>query len=470
MPDGQSCRRCGRAWPWLLLALAALPALWYVSDFPDDIDPEFPRVIRPTFNRYPPPAYRLAEPTDTIDCIAVYVSSAAVVLAAWGALATGGPGWRAILAISAAAYWHAATPGPLPDGWHGLGWRNLANPEAPWLLRVALGTAAGSVVFAVAAALRRRSFGAWANLARNRGCLGLAVAAGILWTVGQTGWVDREPWGFWPRWFQVWGLLAGALACLRAAPPAPARSGRAAVVVLLLVSALALSFAGRGLFWYQRPIRRLREVVPNRLYLSAMPTYNGLRLAQSRHRFRTIINLFPEHTPQQSPHWPDELRFVREHGLRYVGSPPDEDPRGGHRFIAETLDVARDPSAWPILVHCHASMDRSPAWVGIYRFVVQGWPLDEALRELERHRGLRPKASVTLLYNRVLPELDPDRAFRDPTAWLLRSCAAGTKDPALLAAGGSDERGASSQSGSEVASPGPARPASPRPSGPLPRR
>ena len=54
-----------RIWPWLVLALATLPAVWYVVDFESDIDPEFPRVVRPTFNAYPPPAYRFAEPGDT---------------------------------------------------------------------------------------------------------------------------------------------------------------------------------------------------------------------------------------------------------------------------------------------------------------------------------------------------------------------------------------------------------------------
>ena len=69
-----------RIWPWLVLALATLPAIWYVVDFESDIDPEFPGVVRPTFNTYPPPAYRFAEPGDTIDHIAVYAAAAAIVL------------------------------------------------------------------------------------------------------------------------------------------------------------------------------------------------------------------------------------------------------------------------------------------------------------------------------------------------------------------------------------------------------
>src|SRR5436190_6097310 len=126
-------------WPWLVLALATLPAFWYVMDFESDIDPEFPRVVRPTFNTYPPPAYRFAEAGDTIDHVAVYVASAATVLSAWGLVR--GPSrrpWAAALAISLAGYWHAATPGPLMDGWHGLGWRAMFNPQAPGTIRATL--------------------------------------------------------------------------------------------------------------------------------------------------------------------------------------------------------------------------------------------------------------------------------------------------------------------------------------------
>ena len=122
-----------RIWPWLVLALATLPAVWYVLDFESDIDPEFPRVVRPTFNAYPPPAYRFAEAGDTIDHIAVYVAVGGHRALGMGPV----PGhaerrlWLAAMALSLAGFWHAATPGPLMDGWHGLGWRTILNPDAP---------------------------------------------------------------------------------------------------------------------------------------------------------------------------------------------------------------------------------------------------------------------------------------------------------------------------------------------------
>ncbi len=379
-------------------------------------------MIRPTFSAYPPAAYRWAEAGDSTDHIAVYTASAAVVLSLWGLLrGREKRAWLAALAISAAGFWHAATPGPLLDGWHGLGWRVMLEPAAPVSLRVGLAAAAVAVVAAVAIGAKGWDLRSMWQSAGASGTRGLVITAAILIGLRQLNWLDREPLGYWPRWLYTWGLLAWSLALLRLAPRAWLGWSRRFVVPVMVVAWLLLDFTGRGLFWYQRPLRRLREVVPGRIYISAMPSYWGLELAQKRHHFRTIINLFPEYTAETSPDLPDELRFAREHQIGYVSNFTDE--LSGTDYIAKTLAIAQDPSSWPVLIHCHASMDRSPAWMGMYRFVVQGWPLADAIREVERHRGDRPRASVTLLYNRVLPMLAPNRYARDPAAAILRQCA-----------------------------------------------
>lgn len=428
MTEQQPTPRRRGIWPWLALALAVVPAVWYVLDYENDLDPEFPRVVRQTYNAYPPAAYRFAEAGDTIDCAAVYIASAALVLAAWGCLRDPRGRLRyAALAFSIAGFWHAATPGPLLNGWHGLGWRTMFDPAVPTSQRAALAACALALTGIVVAAARPWRLGELAAAAKKNGVLGLILVALALMIVRQLPWIDREPLGFWPRWVFVWGMLAWAFAMLRVAPPAAPRHRTAWIAAALIAVSLGLDFVGRGIFWYQRPIARLREIIPGRLYLSAMPTYRGLQIAQERYHFKTILNLFPEFTEAGSPHWPDEQRFADEHGITLYNQPPG-DPTGV-KCIPETLDFADDPANWPVLVHCHASMDRSPAWVGMYRFAKQGWPLADVLREIEQHRGSRPKSSVTLLYNRMLPRLAPEHAANDPTAALLRKNAEGTPDP-----------------------------------------
>jgi protein tyrosine phosphatase (PTP) superfamily phosphohydrolase (DUF442 family) len=422
--------------PWFILAMLIWPAFWHVVDFPEDADVEYPGVIRPTFSKLPPPVYRLAEPGDTIDRIGIYTSSAAIVLATLGLWASlrrlGRPGlWPSALAIAVAAFWYAANPGPTFDGWHGLGWTALRHPQTPTPLRLVLAAAALILAGAVAIPLaarwpRRREL--W-RLLRERRSAGLIAFALVGVAVRQVEIPGVEPAGYWPRWAFVWALIAFGLAMVRLFPRPATRSWRfrGGVGVLGVAAWYALVVGGIWLTWYHRTLARLRAVVPGKIYMSAMPTPRGLAIAQARHHFKTIINLFPEDTEFRSPNFPAELAFARSHGIHYVVSPSDV--ASSDAFLDETLRLAQDPSAWPILVHCHACMDRTPAWMGIYRFVVQGRPLDEIMREIEGHRGYRPKASVILLYNRVLQPRAPERYAGDPTAALLRRCAEGTRDP-----------------------------------------
>ena len=243
---------------------ATIPAVWYVFDYENDIDPELPRVVRPTFSTYPPPAYRFAEACDTIDHVAVYVSSAALVLSVWGLLA--------LPALTALACGRGSFGGRFLARGH-------ARPAGGRLVRPRLanhlrcprsleqsphpgGPGHGRrgdrrASHRRTAAARRPGPGA-----REHGILGLLIVAAILMIMRQIGRLDWEPFGFWPRWFYVWGLFAWAFAIVKVVPPAPPRWSRAAIIGLMVVISLGLDFTGRGLFWYQRPIARLKEVVP----------------------------------------------------------------------------------------------------------------------------------------------------------------------------------------------------------------
>jgi protein tyrosine phosphatase (PTP) superfamily phosphohydrolase (DUF442 family) len=216
--------------------------------------------------------------------------------------------------------------------------------------------------------------------------------------------------------------------------PAPSRRigvRRLATVAAGIGAGAAVICVGLWSIWLHRPLSRLHAVVPGKIYISAMPTYAGLREAQKRLGFRTIINLFPERTSQRSPRLDEERRFVEEYGIRYVENP--EDDTKGYETLMRNLAIANDPSAQPVLVHCHGCMDRSPSWMGIYRFVHQGWSLREVMREIEAHRGWRPKSSVTLLYDYYLRRIAPERYAADTTGRELARNVAGITNPFLVA-------------------------------------
>lgn len=419
-------------WPWVVLGLLTFPAFWHVVKYESELDPEFPKVVRSTFSLMPPASYRLAEPGDTIDRVGIYFSCAGIVFCGIGLIAGRGKGlWPAVLAVLLASFWEAANPGPTLDRWHGLGWRALADSSAPTGLRLALAAGAAgltAIVLLTAWKERRRLRTYWIEAGED-GSRPLWIV-GLLLMLGRFGEIPGvEPQGYWPRWSLVWGLVAIDLCLLRLLPRISLR--RAVLLSPVVLGSWAVIVGGGiWLTWYHRPLSRLRPVVHDRIYTSAMPTRRGLEAVYSRHPFRTIINLFPEEVLTPSPYLDEERAFAKEHGIRYVLSPADTSLEASTAFLDQTLRLAQDPSAWPILVHCHGNMDRTPAWMGIYRFVIEERPLLEIMQEIEQHRGSRPKSSVTILYNRVLAQRASERYEADPTAAVLRESAHGVVDPA----------------------------------------
>jgi len=427
-------------WHWLALGLMAGAAVWHALDFSDAPDTDFPKVVRPHFNAHPPATYRLAEPGDTLDRVGLYLSAGALALSLAGLIRVvrlrhpheDSPHpwelWPSAAACSMALTWYSATPGPSFDGWHGLGWRTIFHVSAPLLTRLPLVAAASSLLAVVAVNLgrswpdRRRL---WAEAVQAR-VVALGFLSVALIALRQIEVPGVEPAGYWPRCSFDLGVLAFLLALIRVRPggghaiPARMKLGVGLTWAVVVVAGVMMTS-------FHRPIARLRPVVPGRIYISAMPTYRGLSIEQKRIGFKTIINLFDEASTQASPYHVEELRFVREHGLRYMGSPSDG--LESDRFLDETFALAQDPDAWPILVHCHGCMDRSPAWMGMYRFLIERKPLASVFEEIERHRGTRPKAVVTLQYNRKLTKRAPDQYLNDPTGALLLRCAEGTTDP-----------------------------------------
>jgi hypothetical protein len=271
----------------------------------------------------------------------------------------------------------------------------------------------------------RRTWSSRAAELRVRALLATAIGF-VLLSEFEFGFLRPE--GYWPRVFLDLGLLAFGFVLLRSRPFVQVKS-RARVVVAGCVAWAVLVSVGIGVTWYHRPLARLHVVVPGKIYISAMPSYWGLSIEQERLHFRTIINLFDEASTEASPYHDEEIQFVKEHNMRYLGSPSDG--LESDRFLDETIQLSQNPEAWPILVHCHGCMDRSPAWMGIYRFLVEGRPLAEIFAEIERHRGSRPKAVVTLQYHRKLSSRAPEQCVADPTARRLPELLAGTIDPFL---------------------------------------
>jgi protein-tyrosine phosphatase len=164
----------------------------------------------------------------------------------------------------------------------------------------------------------------------------------------------------------------------------------------LIAGIVGVVFVGPLLFYrsvysYEK---RLREVDSGRVYRSGQMTAEGFEDAVARFQIKTVINVqddFPD--PDIEKSWLHtatlkESELCKKLGVRYVWVAPDlvpikESPAKRPKAIDDLLRVLDDQSAYPVLIHCKAGLNRTGCLVAIYRMEYQGWSWQDAFQEMK---------------------------------------------------------------------------------------
>ena len=139
--------------------------------------------------------------------------------------------------------------------------------------------------------------------------------------------------------------------------------------------------------------KRLREVTTGVFYRSGQMTVDGYEDAIDRLHICTIVNLrdeAPDPDVRQSyfdGRTEKESALCARLGVRWVFIKPDLVPKSqfpATRPIAidRFLEVLDDPTAYPILVHCNAGLNRTGVITAVYRMEHDGWTSQQAWQEL----------------------------------------------------------------------------------------
>jgi len=78
-----------------------------------------------------------------------------------------------------------------------------------------------------------------------------------------------------------------------------------------------------------------------------------------------------------------QKRYCQARGVRLVHLPfSDSDPPPPQVFD-QFINIVLDPDSRPVLVHCEQGFHRTGLLCAAYRVRVQGWPVEQALKEME---------------------------------------------------------------------------------------
>lgn len=120
----------------------------------------------------------------------------------------------------------------------------------------------------------------------------------------------------------------------------------------------------------QPPLTNFHRVDAS-LYRGAQPDAAGMQ-ALEKMGIKTIINLRTLHDDDKETR---ATALRREH-IRMIATNISEDD------AVDFLQIVTKKENGPFFVHCQHGSDRTGAMCAVYRVVVQGWPLEEALREM----------------------------------------------------------------------------------------
>lgn len=117
--------------------------------------------------------------------------------------------------------------------------------------------------------------------------------------------------------------------------------------------------------------------VEESIYRSGRPTLKGLTELRDTVGLKTIINLEDSMSNVKK-----EAEWAKQLGLTYHAFPTSAFSRPNDEKVDQILELMRDQSQYPILIHCKHGEDRTGLMIGLRRFYDHKWTAEQAYQEM----------------------------------------------------------------------------------------
>lgn len=180
-------------------------------------------------------------------------------------------------------------------------------------------------------------------------------------------------------------------------------------VLPFLILADVIIVAGVGWWVYAEMFslpRRFAAVEDGILYRSGQGSKREIRNAIDQHGIKTIICLRRAREGENANWLAAEKDAADKAGveLKLWTTKSGEPLHEG--FWLKFLKLTQDPSRRPVWIHCAQGRHRAGFVAALYRMVINEWPLDRALREMESF-GFDLNTHANLI--KALKKLKPDK-------------------------------------------------------------
>lgn len=126
-------------------------------------------------------------------------------------------------------------------------------------------------------------------------------------------------------------------------------------------------------------------VAPDVLYRCGQPRVRDLEFIRDNYGLKTVVCARGgTRHPLRGRWFRLQRAFCERAGIRLEHMPFSDSDSADAEIFERFLRIVADPANYPVLVHCEQGLHRTGVLSAAYRVAVQRWPIDRALRELDR--------------------------------------------------------------------------------------